>query len=133
MDEITLTGTVTHRGTREPLPGVTVQLVPNTPSSRMSDGSLGLRAESTITDDAGQIAVTIGHTAGLRWSIRVSGRVVAVLDCDSHAPGSTVDLDDLPPEPIPTGNEDALRAWVEAQVESARVTISDDYVLTIGE
>ena len=60
---------------------------------------------------------------------------VGSVACDSHAPGSTVDVDDLPPlEGVPASREDILRAWIEAQLGTggSGVTISDDYILTIG-
>ena len=133
MDEITLTGTVTHRGTRQPLSGVLVSLTPIAqPVTRMSDGSIGIRSRETRTGPDGTLAVTLGHAGGLRWMVRVhqerAAAIVAVLDCDSWPAGSVVDVDALPPvETLPPSAHDALRSWLLerlAQVEAGEVDLS---------
>ena len=133
MDEITLTGTVTHRGTRAPLSGVLVSLTPIAqPVTRMSDGSIGIRSRETRTGPDGTLAATLGHAGGLRWMVRVhherTAAIVGVLDCDSWPAGSVVDVDQLPPvETLPPSAHDVLRSWLLerlAQIEVGEVDLS---------
>ena len=135
-DLITLTGNVVdHLATASdtiPLEGVTVTATPSREVTSTSDGSDATTDASTTSDASGDYSLPLVHAAGLQYRItyRVGGRVIhrGTLDCDSWAAGSTVDVSSLPPiAGVPPSAVEDLQAWW-----LAHITISDDYVLTIG-
>lgn len=136
-DLITLTGKVRDTQGAVARPGDTVTAAPRPRVFRDSDGALTHTGATATVDGDGEISLPLTHAPGVRYdlTLRPGRHHIGTLDCDSHAPGSTVDVDDLPPvEGVPASREDILRAWITAQLGTggSGVTISDDYILTIG-
>ena len=125
-DLITVVGdAIDHLGGL-PLKNHFIRADPSNAITRTVDGKIAATDGHVDIEDDGTFSLDLVWAPGLRYRIilvrkisknRLNERTLGTLDCNSHTPGSTVDVSSLPPVVGPPRSAyEELQAWILAQL-----------------